>query len=44
MERKNKIRVLRELRYLSGLAKTYCKCISNNKEIKLEDRVLKLRK
>lgn len=43
MERKNKIRVLKELRCLSALAKSSEKCVSCNnkiKEIKLENKKL----
>lgn len=34
MARKNKIRVLKELRYLSALAKSSEKCVSGNNKIK----------
>lgn len=44
MNRKNKIRVLKELRYLSALAKSSEKCIPTNKRDKFKINILKLRK
>lgn len=37
MKRKNKIRILKELRNISVLAKTCDKCVSSEKNTKLEN-------
>lgn len=44
MNRRNKIRVLKELRNISALARTSGKCVSYKKKYESDNNTLKLRK